>query len=87
MERDFIITNEHGIHARPATTLVQHANKYNSDITATCGDVTIDLKSIMGLLSLGVARGNLVRIRINGPDQAEAMKDLSEVIKDINKGD
>lgn len=86
MQRDFIITNEHGIHARPATTLVQHANRYKSDITVTCGDVTIDLKSIMALLSLGVSRGNLIRVHINGPDETEAMKDVSDLIKDINKG-
>ena len=54
MTREFIITNEQGIHARPATVIVQKANQFESDMTITYGDITTDLKSIMGVLSLGV---------------------------------
>ena len=44
MVRDFLITNEQGIHARPATALVQKANEFQSDITITYNGMTTDLK-------------------------------------------
>ena len=84
MEREFIITNEQGIHARPATTLVQKANKYQSDLYLIYDGKTVDLKSIMGVLSLGVTRGSLVTIRINGEDEVEAMKEIAKFIAEIN---
>lgn len=84
MERDFIITNEQGIHARPATTLVQRANKFKSNIYITFNGVTTDLKSIMGVLSLGVTRGSLVTIRIEGEDEVEALREITKLLNEIN---
>lgn len=84
MERDFLITNEQGIHARPATTLVQKANKFKSEISITFNGITTDLKSIMGVLSMGVTRGSLVTIRIEGSDEAEALKEITKLLNEIN---
>lgn len=84
MQRDFIITNEQGIHARPATNIVQAANHYTSTITIIFNGVSADLKSIMGVLSLGVTRGSLVSIHIEGEDEVEAMKAITKLINEIN---
>ncbi|QMS85603.1 HPr family phosphocarrier protein [Candidatus Xianfuyuplasma coldseepsis] len=84
MHRDFIITNEQGIHARPATNLVQKANQFKSTISLTFNGVTTDLKSIMGVLSLGVTRGSLVSIHITGEDELEAMQEITKLINTIN---
>ncbi len=84
MEREFIIKNEQGIHARPATALVQKANQFKSDLYIIYDGKTVDLKSIMGVLSLGVTRGSLVTIRINGEDEILAMKQISKFIQDLN---
>lgn len=84
MEKEFIIANEHGVHARPATMLVGVANKFESDITLTYDGVTVDLKSIMGVLSLGVKRGSLVIIRTNGPDELLAMESITKMLKEFN---
>ena len=85
MERDFVITNEQGIHARPATTLVQKANKFKSDTFITFNGITTDLKSIMGVLSLGVTRGSLITIRIEGVDEVEALKEITKLLNEINR--
>lgn len=84
MVREFIITNEQGLHARPATSLVQKANHYKSDISISYDGNTTDLKSIMGVLSLGIVRGSLVSIRIEGEDEVEAMKEISNFITQLN---
>ena len=85
MERDFVITNEQGIHARPATTLVQKANKFKSDTFITFNGITTDLKSIMGVLSLGVTRGSLITVRANGVDDNAALSKISQFIQELNK--
>jgi len=55
--KDFHIVAETGIHARPATLLVQTASKFASDITLDYKGKAVNLKSIMGVMSLGVAEG------------------------------
>lgn len=84
MVREFIITNEQGIHARPATTLVQKANEFKSDLTITYEGRSTDLKSIMGVLSLGITSGSSVSIRIEGVDEIEAMKSITRFMSELN---
>lgn len=73
MEKTFLIIAEYGIHARPATRLVNEAMKYESEILMESMGKTVNLKSIMGVMSLGIYRGENVKIKINGPDQEAAM--------------
>lgn len=84
MQRDFIIANEQGVHARPATLLVANANKYKCDITITYDGLSVDLKSIMGVLSLGVKRGSLITIRTSGVDEVEALESIAKQLADFN---
>ena len=84
MEKDFIIANEHGLHARPATLLVSIASKFQCDITVTYDGVTVNLKSIMNVLSLGIKRGTLITIRTDGVDEVEALKSITENIVKFN---
>lgn len=84
MEKEFVITNEQGIHARPATKLVQLANEFDSDLYLHYNGQTVDLKSIMGVLSLGVTRGSLVIIRAEGTDDNEALKKISKFFMELN---
>lgn len=84
MRKEFVISNQEGLHARPATTLVSKANQFKSDITITYDDTTVDLKSIMGVLSLGAERGSLVVIEAKGNDETKAMEAISEHIRQLN---
>jgi len=84
MEKEFIIANEQGLHARPATTLVNLANTFNCEITLTYNGISVDLKSIMGVLSLGVKKGSQVSIRTEGSDEVEALNQISKKLTDFN---
>jgi len=78
--KDFHIVAETGIHARPATLLVQTASKFNSDITLDYKGKNVNLKSIMGVMSLGVGQGADVTITVDGADEAEAMEAIVETM-------
>lgn len=84
MVKEFVITNEQGIHARPATNLVQKANQFKSEIMLTYNGDTVDLKSIMGVLSLGVTRGSQITVRVEGVDELEAMQQITKMINEMN---
>ena len=70
--KDFHIVAETGIHARPATLLVQTASKFASDITLDYKGKAVNLKSIMGVMSLGVGQGADVTISAEGADADDA---------------
>lgn len=79
-EKSFLIIDETGIHARPATILVQTATKFESDIELENNGKKVNLKSIMGVMSLGVGRGAEVTIYADGKDEAEALEAISETL-------
>ncbi len=80
MEQSFFITSEYGIHARPATRLVNLAMSFQSDIKLDAMGKTVNLKSIMGLMSLGIYKGEEVRVTADGLDAEEALSALSNFI-------
>ncbi|MDY0075611.1 MAG: HPr family phosphocarrier protein [Acholeplasmataceae bacterium] len=80
MEQTFYITSEYGIHARPATRLVNLAMSFSSDINLTAMGKTVNLKSIMGLMSLGIYKGEHVTIHITGSDAEKAMVQIADFL-------
>lgn len=85
MERVFKITDEDGIHARPATALVNTANKYKeADSFAEAGGKKVTLKSILGVLSLGLEQGDLLTLSVEGNQAEEVLQALTDVM--INEG-
>lgn len=79
-EKVFTVTADSGIHARPATLLVQAASKFNSDIHLEYNGKKVNLKSIMGVMSLGVPKGAQIKISAEGADAAEAMAALTDTL-------
>jgi phosphocarrier protein len=80
-EKQFKIIAETGIHARPATLLVQAASKFDSDINLEYKGKKVNLKSIMGVMSLGVGQGADITISAVGGDEQEALASLAETLK------
>lgn len=80
-KRDFHVVADTGIHARPATLLVQTASKFNSDVNLEYKGKSVNLKSIMGVMSLGVGQGSDVTISAEGADEKEAMEAIVETMK------
>lgn len=86
MEIKFIVTAEAGIHARPATILVNEAVKYESDLKLTINNLTTNLKSIMGVMSMGINNGAVITITAEGKDAQEAITGLTNVIYQLKLG-
>ncbi|WHQ53632.1 phosphocarrier protein HPr [Lactiplantibacillus plantarum] len=80
-KKEFHVIADTGIHARPATLLVQSASKFNSEITLQYQDKSVNLKSIMGVMSLGVGKDADVTISAEGADRADAIAALTETMK------
>lgn len=78
-EIQLTITNKVGLHARPASLLVQEASKFESDITVTTGETSADAKSILAILTLGASQGSEITIRAEGADAVEALEALKEL--------
>lgn len=81
-EQTFKITADTGVHARPATLLVNKAGQFESEIEMIYKDKTVNLKSIMGVMSLGIPKDAEIKITAEGSDEEEAMKGIEEVIKE-----
>jgi phosphocarrier protein len=76
MEKEFIMNNKQGLHARPAALFVQIAEKYDCEITVAKDNEQVNGKSIMGLLMLGAHYQSKVTVVTNGADAEAAMKDI-----------
>lgn len=81
VEKSFHVIAETGIHARPATLLVQAAGKFNSEIHLQYKEKKVNLKSIMGVMSLGVGKGADVTIIAEGSDEQEAITSIEQTMK------
>ncbi|WP_379966715.1 phosphocarrier protein HPr [Ectobacillus sp. sgz5001026] len=87
MEKLFKVTSESGIHARPATLLVNAASKFNSEINLAYSGKTVNLKSIMGVMSLGIQEGSEIKITANGDDADQALAAIEETLKKEGLGE
>lgn len=79
-EREYVIKNKTGLHARPASVFVKKASGYKSKITLKKNNQTVDAKSIISLLSLGVGKGETITIITEGEDEETAMTELLELL-------
>lgn len=76
-----VITNETGLHARPATLFTQLAAKFASKITIAKGEKKADAKSILTVLTLGAGKGSEVTLTAEGPDEEAAVAALVEFLQ------
>ncbi|MBM7586627.1 phosphocarrier protein [Bacillus pakistanensis] len=80
-QKQFTVTADTGIHARPATLLVQTASKFDSEVHLQYKEKKVNLKSIMGVMSLGVGKDAEITIITEGSDENEALNSLEETLK------
>ena len=69
-----------GLHARPATFLIQKANEFRSSIWIEKDERRVNAKSLLGVLSLGVAKDTTISIIADGPDEVDAVETLCALI-------
>ena len=81
LEKEVIIVNKLGLHARAAAKFVTLASSFSSDIDISRDGQTVNGKSIMGVMMLAASRGSSIVIRANGHDEEEAAASLEELVR------
>lgn len=79
------ITLAGDLHARPAGALAIAAAKFESSIELSAGDSRVDAKSILGVMRMGATSGQPVTVRATGPDAAEAVAALTEILVEATR--
>ena len=80
MTKDVTINIETGLEARPVAQLVQVASQFDSQIYLEVEDKQVNAKSIMGMMSLGLAAGEKVVISAEGEDEEQAIESIENYL-------
>lgn len=80
ISREVMISNNIGLHARPATFFIQKANSFKSAIWVEKEERRVNAKSLLGILSLGIVKGMTITVMADGPDENEAVDGLIELV-------
>jgi phosphocarrier protein HPr len=81
VEKEVVVRNKTGLHARPGGLFCQESKKYESEIQIEKGDRRANAKSIINILSLGITQGSKIKIIARGPDEKEAVEALASLIE------
>lgn len=79
---NYVITDEVGIHARPAGLLVKEAKKFESQIIVKKADAQAEARKMMALMGLGIKCGDEITIEITGADEEAACTALETFFKE-----
>ncbi|MGI6539058.1 MAG: HPr family phosphocarrier protein [Caldicoprobacterales bacterium] len=81
VQKDFVIENEAGLHARPAARLIKTAGGFQSDISIIHGTKKGNAKSLLSVLALGIFKGTQITIQADGPDEVAALYKIEKLIE------
>ena len=81
IERDLVIRNRLGLHARAAGQFVQRASCFRAKILVSKDGLCVDGKSILGLLTLAGSQGSTMTLRVEGEDEESAVRDLIALVE------
>jgi len=79
--RELKITNQYGIHARPAALFVKTAARYDADVTVEKDGNQVSGKSIMGLMTLEASKGSKLTVSADGEDADEVLDELQALVE------
>jgi len=80
LQKELLIVNKLGLHARASALFVKTSSRFGSDIKLAREGVEVNGKSIMGIMMLAASKGSTVRLTVDGADESEAFKTISELI-------
>ena len=78
IEKDLIVANKKGLHARPAALFVGLVEKFNVTVTLAKGEEKVNGKSIMGILMLGAVTGTMLKVCVEGDQATAAMEEFEK---------
>ena len=80
VSRQITVKNQSGLQSKSAALLIQKASSFKSEIWVEKGERKANARSLLGLLSLGIANGNMITITTEGNDEAEAAEELEKYL-------
>ena len=80
--REIEVANKLGLHARASAKLTQLAGQFTAEVWISRDGRKVNAKSIMGVMMLAAAKGSIVAIETDGPDEEQAMTALVGLIND-----
>ena len=83
--KEVIVKNSTGLRARPATLLVKKASAFKSDISLEYNGKKANVKSLIGVLSLGVSKDANVKVIASGDDEALAAEEIAKLIENLEE--
>ena len=81
--KEVIVKSSTGLHARPATLLVKKASSFKSDLSIEFDGKKANIKSLIGVLSLGVTKNSTVKITASGNDESLAVEEIIKLINSL----
>ncbi len=75
------VINQVGLHARPATFLIQKANEFKCSLWIEKEERRVNAKSLLGVLSLGIIGGTTIKIIADGSDETDAVEGLAALVE------
>ncbi len=76
IKSSFVVINEKGMHTRPCTELVKCASSFKAQVTLIYQNLTVNAKSLLGILMLAAARGAKIKIEAEGEDAEQAVASI-----------
>lgn len=80
MKSEITVSSTAGLHASLASKVVQLSSKYDADITIEYTDKIVDAKSILGLMSLAVPKGDNIKVVATGKDAEKALNEIKKIL-------
>ena len=74
--KEIIVTRDGGLKEQDAALFIRNANEYQSQIRIRLGEKSVNAKSLLGVLSMGVRRGTVLTVTAEGPDEEDAVNAL-----------
>ena len=87
IQKDVVVQLSGGLEARPAAILVQKASVFDSKVYIASGDKKVNAKSIMGMMSLGLLKGETLTVLTDGDDEKEALESIDSFLSGNDKED
>ncbi len=84
ISKSITISIPSGLEARPVALLVQVASRFDSKIYIESGEKTVNAKSIMGMMTLGLAAGEKVTVNADGTDEEKAIAEIEKYLSAEN---
>lgn len=85
VSKEVIVKSSTGLHARPATLLVKKASSFKSDISIEFDGKKANVKSLIGVLSLGVTKNAQITISASGDDESLALEEMVKLLNSLEE--